>query len=106
MAWTNKASRERLSVEKSHTLSIAVRVEDRLHRDVLRTTDKILFTVRADSYKVSPDDTDARITIEATDASDSLGASKLIVVQASQLNLDPELEYFYDITYIRDAFSL
>ena len=106
MAWSNKASRERLSVEKSHTLSIAVRVEDRLHRDVLRTTDKILFTVRADSYKVSPDDTDARITIEASDASDSLGASKIIVVQASQLNLDPELEYFYDITYIRDAFSL
>ena len=39
MAWSNKSDRDRLSVEKSHSLSLSIRVEDRLHRDFIQPDD-------------------------------------------------------------------
>ena len=58
MVWSNKATRAKFTVEKSHSLSFAVRVEDRLHRNIIEDTDTAFFTVRPASYLVGFDDTD------------------------------------------------
>ena len=65
MAWSNKSDRDRLSVEKSHSLSLSIRVEDRLHRDIIQPNDKLWFTVRPENYKVGANDLDAEISVEA-----------------------------------------
>ena len=106
MSWSNKSSRDRLAVEKSHSLSISIRVEDRLHRDIIQTTDELWFTVRPDPYKLGVSDTDAVITVAGVQATIASGKIFRVDVQASSLNLDPELEFYYDITYVRDGFSL
>ena len=107
MPWSNKSDRDRLTVEKSHSLSIAVRVEDRMHVNIAQATDSVLFTVRDSEFVVGAVDTDAIVTTEATQVTSlELGLYFRIDVQASELNLDPELEYWYDITYVRDGYSM
>ena len=106
MAWSNLSARERLSVEKAHSLSLSVRVEDRLHRDIIQPTDTCWLTVRPVSFVVSPDDTDAAVSVEAVIDDTENGSIFRFDVQAEDLNLDPEEEWFYDITYIRDGYSL
>ena len=59
MAWSNKSDRDRLSVEKSHSLSLSIRVEDRLHRDIILAGDMLWFTVRPDNYMVGANDLEA-----------------------------------------------
>lgn len=104
--WSNKAERGRLSVEKGHSLSMAIRVEDRLHRDIIATGDKLWFTVRPDSYEMSPSDADATISAEGVITTTPQGKVFRVDVQASQLALDPELEWFYDLTYVTDGYSV
>lgn len=107
MAWSNKSDRERLVVEKSHSFSLSVRIEDRMHVNIVQATDKLYFTVRNEEYKVGLVDTDALVTVEATQiTSPELGRYFRVDVQADKLNLDPELEYWYDVTYVRDGYSL
>ena len=106
MPWSNKSDRDRLTVEKSHSLSIAVRIEDRMHVNIVQATDSVTFTVRDSEFVVGTVDTDAIVTVEAVQTTSlELGAYFRIDVQASELNLDPELEYWYDITYVRDGYS-
>ena len=104
--WSNKAERDRLSVEKGHSLSMAIRVEDRLHRDIIATGDKLWFTVRPDSYEMSPSDVDATISAEGVITTTPQGKVFRVDVQASQLALDPELEWFYDLTYVTGGYSV
>ena len=106
MAWSNKSDRDRLSVEKSHSLSLSIRVEDRLHRDIIQPNDKLWFTVRPENYKVGANDLDAEISVEAVRVTTEHGQLFRLHVQASELDLDPELEWFYDITYVRGGYSL
>lgn len=104
--WSNKAERDRLSVEKGHSLSMAIRVEDRLHRDIIAPGDELWFTVRPDSYEMSPSDADATISAEGVITTTPQGQVFRVDVQASQLALDPELEWFYDLTYVTDGYSV
>ena len=105
MTWSNTATREKLRVEKSHSFSLSVRVEDRLHRDIIQISDSCVFTVRSESYVVGVSDADADLTVSATQATTSRGRVFRFDIQADDLNLDSELEWFYAITYIRDGFS-
>ena len=106
MPWSNKSDRDRLTVEKSHSLSIAVRIEDRMHVNIVQATDSVVFTVRDSEFVVGAVDTDAIVTVEAVQTTSlELGTYFRIDVQAIELNLDPELEYWYDITYVRDGYS-
>lgn len=116
MAWSNTATRTRFMVEKSHSLSFAVRVEDRLHSNIIQPTDKCWFTVRPTEYEIGVDDTDITVGT-ATVPGDGISADGVIVgtgdtaafqftIDAAELNLDPELDYWYDITYVRDGYSL
>lgn len=116
MAWSNTATRTRFMVEKSHSLSFAVRVEDRLHSNIIQSTDKCWFTVRPTEYEIGVDDTDITVGT-ATVPGNGVSAAGVIVgtgdttafqftIDAAALNLDPELDYWYDITYVRDGYSL
>ena len=116
MAWSNTATRTRFMVEKSHSLSFAVRVEDRLHANIIQSTDKCWFTVRPTEYEIGVDDTDITVGT-STVPGDGISAVGVIVgaddttafqftIDAAELNLDPELDYWYDITYVRDGYSL
>lgn len=106
MVWSNKADRDRMSVEKGHSLSMSVRVEDRMHRDILKETDQLWFTVRPDTYEMSPSDTDATISASGVLVTTEMGKVFRIDVQASELALDPELEWYYDLTYVTGGYSL
>ncbi len=116
MVWSNKATRAKFTVEKSHSLSFAVRVEDRLHRNIIEDTDTAFFTVRPASYLVGFDDTDLTNGTSAIEGNgirvdaEHSGEDELRVlrfdIQAAMLNLDPELDWWYDITYVRDNYSL
>lgn len=104
--WSNKAERDRLSVEKGHSLSMAIRVEDRLHRDIITSGDRLWFTVRPDSYEMSPSDADATISAVGVITTTPQGQVFRVDVQANELALDPELEWFYDLTYVTDGYSV
>lgn len=116
MAWSNKAERTKITAEKSHSLSFVVRVEDRLHKNIIQESDKCLFTVRPASYLVGFNDMDITVGTDSTmgngvraDAVKSgTGEDRVFLfeIQAAAMNLNPETEYFYDITYIRDGFSM
>ena len=116
MAWSNKADRQKLTVEKSHSFSFAVRVEDRLHVSILQPGDTLSFTVRPVSFKVGQNDTDITvgtavtpgngIRVDATRRGTGETEVFVVAVQAAMTNLDPELEYWYDVTYMRDGYSL
>jgi len=106
MVWSNQAVRDRLGVEKSHSLSLSIRVEDRLHRDIIQALDECWMTIRSSNYVVGTVDTDAEVALAATQVTTVYGKVFLVEVQASELNLDPELEWFYDISYLRDGYSL
>lgn len=116
MSWSNTAARTPFRVEKSHSLSFAVRVEDRLHANIIQSTDKCWFTVRPTEYEIGVDDTDIQVgtaTVPGNGVSavgEIVGADETTAFQftidAAELNLDPELDYWYDITYVRDGYSL
>lgn len=106
MSWSNKVRRERLMLEKSHSVSLHVRVEDRLHRSIVKTGDKLFFTVRDELYKVGLDDADATLSLEAMQIQVNGAPVFHLIIQASEINLDPELEWFYDLTYMTDGFSV
>ncbi len=116
MAWSNKATRAKFTVEKSHSLSFAVRVEDRLHRSIIQAADTAYFTVRPAKYLVGFNDTDLTVGTSTTkgtgirvDAVKRGTGEKQVFqfdVQAAMLNLDPEIDWYYDITYVRDRYSI
>jgi len=106
MTWSNQAPRDRLVVEKSHSLSLAVRVEDRLHRDIITSGDECWFTVRNDEFLVGHDDTTAEISVSGTIITTSRGQVFRIDIQATDLNLDPELDWFYTISFSREDYSI
>ena len=116
MAWSNKATRAKFTVEKSHSLSFAVRVEDRLHRSIIQAADTAYFTVRPVKYLVGFNDTDLTVGTGTTkgngirvDAVKRGTGEKQVFqfdVQAAMLNLDPEIDWYYDITYVRNEYSI
>ena len=116
MAWSNKATRAKFTVEKSHSLSFAVRVEDRLHRSIIQAADTAYFTVRPAKYLVGFNDSDLTVGTSTTrgngirvDAVKRGTGEKQVFqfdVQAAMLNLDPELDWYYDITYVRNEYSI
>ncbi len=108
MAWTNSPRQETWTVEKSHPVSIAIRVEDRLRNDIAQTADRMWLTVRSDSFKLG-DDTDSTALIAVESGPPIInprGYAFLLTIQADQLDLDPEEMYWYDITYSRDDYPL
>lgn len=116
MGWTNKSTRTAITAEKGHSLSFSVRVEDRLHNSVVLNTDKCWFTVRPVEYTMGFNDTDITLGTKTvlgngvrTDGVFA-GAGETsrfdFSVQAAELNLDPELEYEYDITFSHNGYSM
>ena len=137
MSWSNTSARTKFSVEKSHSLSFSVRVEDRLHVNVLDEADECWLTVRPGSFKLGQNDNDLDsgstapsatgvgfkadgIFYELTPTPEQVGAtdsetleimvreSRLFqfAIQAKALDLDPELDWWYDITYVKDNYSM
>ena len=137
MAWSNTSARTKFSVEKSHSLSFSVRIEDRLHVNVLNEADECWLTVRPGSFKLGQDDNDLDsgttapsgtgigfkadgVFYEMTPTPEQEGSmdsetleimvreSRLFqfAIQASALDLDPELDWWYDITYVKDNYSM
>ena len=137
MAWSNTSARTKFSVEKSHSLSFSVRIEDRLHVNVLNEADKCWLTVRPGSFKLGQDDNDLDsgtaapsgtgvgfkadgVFYEMTPTPEQEGSmdsetleimireSRLFqfAIQAAALDLDPELDWWYDITYVKDNYSM
>ena len=137
MSWSNTSARTKFSVEKSHSLSFSVRVEDRLHVNVLDEADECWLTVRPGSFKLGQNDNDLDsgstapsatgvgfkadgVFYELTPTPEQVGAtdsetleimvreSRLFqfAIQAKALDLDPELDWWYDITYVKDNYSM
>ncbi len=136
MPFDNWAPRQTMRTEKSHSLSFSVRVEDRLHVNILdELADTCWFTVRPEAFKVGQDDTDLdagnepatgvgfrvdgifyerSLSIEEqaelSPAEQELLTREsrlfLFEVQAAALDLDPEQEWFYDISYAKDGYSV
>ena len=116
MAWSNTAARSKFSAEKSHSLSFAVRVEDRLHTNIIQTLDECMFTVRPVDYLVGFNDDDIIVGTDTVEGN-GIRAEGMIVgtgdatvlqfdIQAAAMNLDPELDYTYAVTYVRDGYSI
>ena len=137
MAWSNTSARTKFSVEKSHSLSFSVRVEDRLHVNILdEDADACWLTVRPVPFELGQNDdsldadnaapsatgvgfkSDATFyemtpTIEQTATIPPAELAAMVresrvfqfAVQASALDLDPELGWFYGITYVKDGYS-
>ncbi len=116
MAWSNQSERIPFYAEKSHSLGFAVRVEDRLHVNIIQPADECLFTVRPVNYTMGVNDLDIvpgstmtagnGVRAEATITGTGEDTVFLFSVQAAEMNLDPELDYWYDVTYIRDGYSV
>ena len=137
MSWSNTSARTKFSVEKSHSLSFSVRVEDRLHVNVLDESDECWLTVRPGSFKLGQDDNDLDAATTAPSATGigfkadgaffelvptpeqegSIDSETLAImvresrlfqfaIQAKALDLDPELDWWYDITYVKDNYSM
>lgn len=116
MAWSTEAEQIPFRVAKSHSLGFAVRVEDRLHASIIQAADECWFTVRPANYTLGLNDTDIvpGTNLAAGDGVVSAGTISgtgeetvfLFAVQGSELNLDPELDWWYDITYVRDGYSV
>lgn len=118
MAWSTASRKARLTAEKSKSMSFTVRVEDRLHENVLQEQlDKCFFTVRPESFTLAMTDDDLTVGTES-EVGNGIRAEADIVedvngelvfqfnIQAGALNLDPELEYWYDVSYVRDGYSM
>ena len=93
-----------------------MRIEDRLHANIIQPTDECWFTVRPTSYTLEVDDLDIvpgsdtvagnGVREEGTISGTGEDTVFLFAVQAAALNLDPELDYWYDVTYVRDGYSV
>lgn len=136
MPFNNLAPRQTMSLEKSHSLSFSVRVEDRLHVNIVdEAADLCWFTVRPASFVIGQDDAglgsgaapatgvgfkvdgtfyERELTVEEqaqfTPAVQAalIRESRLFLfeVQAAALDLDPEVEWFYDVSYAKDGYSI
>lgn len=106
MVLSGKSLREKLVWEKSHSISLTIRVEDRLHRDIIQDTDKCYFTIRTDPYSMGLVDTDAQYMLDAYQNETERGMTFRFDIQATSLNLDPDEDWYYDITYVRDGYSM
>ena len=116
MSLSNTAQRTVWSVEKSHSLHFSVRVEDRLHTNILQPDDLCWFTVRPVEYTTDFDDSDIVNGTDAVEGTGIVEAGAIVgtgdarrfsfEVQAARLNLDPELDWWYDVTYVRDGYSI
>ena len=116
MGWSNKSTRTTITVEKAHSLAFSVRVEDRLHANIIGAEDECWLTVRPSEFELGFDDDDITPGTDSVQG-DGVRAAGVLVgtgeetrfdfeIQAAQLNLDPELEYNYDITYVHEGYSL
>ena len=116
MAWSNKSARTGMSVEKSHSLSFSVRIEDRLHTNIVQDGDECWLTVRPVNFVVGFNDDDIVVGTPSVLGNGIKAVGELIgededtlfnfEIQAAALNLDAELEYWYDITYLRNGYSM
>ena len=116
MGWSNKSTRTTITAEKAHSLSFSVRVEDRLHRNVIAAEDNCWLTVRPSEFELGFDDNDLTPGTDSV-LGDGVRAAGVLAgtgeetrfdfeIQAAALNLDPELEYNYDITYVHEGYSM
>ena len=136
MPFDNLATRQTMALEKSHSLSFSVRVEDRLHVNIVdELADTCWFTVRPAPFVVGQVDTDLdagdepatgvgfktdgifyehTLTVEEL-AELSVPEQEVLVresrlflfeVQASALDLDPENDWWYDVSYAKSGYSV
>lgn len=116
MAWSNKAIRRKMVAEKSHSMGFMVRVEDKLHTNIIQPSDKCYFTVRPVEWVIGQNDQDITngtspaagngISLEGTIEGTGEARVFQFEVQAAMMNLDPEEDWWYDITYIREGYSI
>lgn len=135
MPFSTLAAERVMSLEKSKSLSFTVRVEDRLHENIIdEHADTCWFTVRPVQYEVGQDDDDLpdasqpatgagfkadgvfsqiALSVEQEALLSQEEQDRLIQesrvfsfdIQAAALDLDPETEWFYDISYAKTGFS-
>ena len=131
MSFSNLADRRPMYLEKSRSFAFSVRVEDRLHVNIIsETDDACYFTVRPEPFKIGQDDDDlvlgsvaadgggfkidgAFFESELSEDQEALLTEKeqerwiaesrlfLFSVQAAAMDLDSEQEWFYDVTYVK-----
>ena len=136
MSFSNLADRRPMYLEKSHSFAFSVRVEDRLHVNIISETDDACYlTVRPEPFKLGQDDDDLVLGSvaadgegfkidgtffegELTEEQEALLSEReqerwiaesrlfLFSVQAAAMDLDPEQEWFYDVTYVKNGYSI
>lgn len=136
MPFNNLATRQTMALEKSHSLSFSVRLEDRLHVNIVdELTDTCWFAVRPVPFVVGQADTDLdsgaepatgvgfkvdgvfyekELSVEEL-ATLSPAQQEIIIresrlflfeVQAAALDLDPEVDWHYAVSYTKDGYSI
>ena len=100
----NRVEQDTLELEKAHSYSLTIRVQDRLYRDIIQTGDHCFLTIRDEDYTLGTDDSDA-LTFDAQQLEDSRGRLFRLDLQASALNLDPGKKWAYTISLLRSGFS-
>ena len=101
-----KVRRGTLTLPKAHSFGFGVRVQDRLHQDILTVQDRCLMTIRDEEYTLGEQDLDAMV-LEGLLGYDSKGRHIFrFSLQASDLNLDPVKKWFYALSFVRDGYSV
>ena len=101
-----KVRRGTLTLPKAHSFGFGVRVQDRLHQDILTVQDRCLMTIRDEEYTLGEHDLDAMV-LEGLLGYDSKGRHIFrFSLQASDLNLDPVKKWFYALSFVRDGYSV
>ena len=100
----NRVEQDTLELEKAHSYSLTIRVQDRLYRDIIQAGDHCFLTIRDEDYTLGTDDSDA-LTFDAQQLEDSRGRLFRLDLQASALNLDPGKKWAYTISLLRSGFS-
>ena len=98
--------RSTLTLPKAHSFAFGVRIQDRLHQDILNFSDRCLLTIRDEEYTLGEDDSDA-LFLEGILGYDPQGRHIFrFALQASDLNLDPGKEWFYALSFVRSGYSV
>jgi microcystin-dependent protein len=126
MVISNKAKTNNLELEKSKSYLIDVLIEDRLHDDTLLDGDKCYLTIRDEEFLVSDNDNGETLVLNAeivnsgyvgrppeqvfnqdpeVVVNEEIRRAFRFKIQANQLNLDPDIDRWYDITYVRQGYS-
>ena len=95
-----------LTLPKAHSFGFGVRIQDRLHQDILTVQDRCMMTIRDEEYTLGEHDLDAMV-LEGLLGYDSKGRHIFrFSLQASDLNLDPVKKWFYALSFVRDGYSV